>query len=210
MFEKVRVELMKMKSEKVKMPPRKFVRVPERPEWEGKRVKMVHVRDWSQINNDDMWAEMSKVTSQIHQSDVMICQEVTVELTDVSTQAELTPSNALREIGFMSGERGSRGRRVTPKKAPPAPRKASPVVGPPLSSGVFTTRTFRANEEVDQSTAALMREEAAPGQTDVHLTGLVSRSARRKAEGNLRLRRPFHLHQHRPPPARRRERGRTN
>ena len=59
-------ESMKVKSEKVKMPPRKFSRVPERPKWEGKRVTMVHVRDLSQINNDDVWAEMAKVTSQNH------------------------------------------------------------------------------------------------------------------------------------------------
>ena len=98
---KVRVESMKVKSEKVKMPLRKFVRVPERPEWEGKRVKIVRVR------SADVWAEMSKVTSQIHQSDVMIRQEITVELTDVSTQAELTPGNALRDIGFMSKDGGS-------------------------------------------------------------------------------------------------------
>ena len=54
------------KSMKVKMPPRKFSRAPERPKWEGKRVTMVHVRDLSQINNDDVWAEMAKVTSQNH------------------------------------------------------------------------------------------------------------------------------------------------
>ena len=104
---KVRIESMKVKSQKVQMPPRKYVRVPERPEWEGKRVTMVHVRDLSQINDDDMWAKMAKVTSQNHQSDVMIRQEVTVELTDVSTQAELTPGNALRDIGFTSGVGGS-------------------------------------------------------------------------------------------------------
>ena len=125
-------ESMKVKSEKVKMPPRKFSRVPERPEWEGKRVTMVHVRDLSQVNDDDVWAEMVKGTSQNHQSGVMIRQEVTVELTDVSTQAKLTPGNALMDIGFTSGGGGSRGRRVTPKKAPAPLRKASPVVGPKL------------------------------------------------------------------------------
>ena len=87
------------------MPPRKFVRrVPERREWEGKGIQIVRVRDLSQVNDADVWAEMSKVTSQIHQSDVLIRQEVTVELTDVSTQAEQTPGNALRDIGFASGQ----------------------------------------------------------------------------------------------------------
>ena len=68
---------------------------------------MVHVRDLSQINDDDMWTEMARVTSQNHQSDVMIRQEVTVERTDVSTQAELTPGNALADIGFTSRAGGS-------------------------------------------------------------------------------------------------------
>ena len=85
------------------MPPRRFVRrVPERREWEGKGCQMVRVRDLSQVNDADVWAEMSKVTSRIHQSDVLCRQEVTVELTDVTTQAELTPGNALRDIGFTS------------------------------------------------------------------------------------------------------------
>ena len=63
---------------------------------------MVHVRDLSHVNDDDLWAEMVKVTSQNHQSDEMIRQEETVELTNVSTQAELTPGNALEDIGFTS------------------------------------------------------------------------------------------------------------
>ena len=108
------------------MPPkRRFVRKqvldkpdPERRKWEGKGVQIVRVKD------ADVWAEMSKVTSQIHQSDVLIRQEVTVELTDVSTQAELTPGNALRDIGFASGGGDSRGMRVAPKKALPPPGKA--------------------------------------------------------------------------------------
>ena len=164
------------------MPPRKFVRrVPERRKWEGKGVQIVRVRDLSQVNDADVLVEMSKVTSQIHQSDVLIRQEVTVELTNVSTQAELTPGNALRDIRFASGGGGSRGMQVPPIKAPPPLRKAHPVVGRIAISGVFTTRMFHGDEEVDHSAAASMREEAAPGQTDVCLTGLVSGSARRKA-----------------------------
>ena len=76
---------------------------------------------------------------------------------------------------------------VTPKKAPPPLRKAPPVVGPIASSGVFSTRTFVGDEEVGQSAATSMREEAAPGQTDVRLTGLVSGSVRRKAEAEAKL-----------------------
>ena len=76
--------------------------------------------------------------------------------------------------------------RVTPKKAPPPTGKAPPVVGPIASSGVFSTRTFVGDEEVSQSTATTMREEAAPGQTDVQLTGLVSGLARRKAEAEAK------------------------
>ena len=70
---------------------------------------------------------MSKVTSRIHQSDVLCCQEATVELTDISTQAELTPGNALRDIGFTNGGGDSRGMRVAPKKAPTPPGKAPPL-----------------------------------------------------------------------------------
>ena len=179
---------MKSKSKKVKMPPRRFVRksvperpVPERREWEGKGCQMVRVRDLSQVNDANVWAEMSKVTSQIHQSDVLCRQEATVELMDILTQAELTPSNPLRNIGFTNGGGGSRGMQVPPIKAPPPLRKAHPVVGRIAISGVFTTRMFHGDEEVDHSAAASMREEAAPGQTDVCLTGLVSGSARRKA-----------------------------
>ena len=81
---------------KLKMSPRRFVMNHPRPEW----VQMVHVRDLSQVNDNDVWAEMAKVTSMVHHSDVMIHQEATIELTDVSTQAELTTGNALRDIGF--------------------------------------------------------------------------------------------------------------
>ena len=89
------------------MPPRKF---PRGPNGKERGSRWGHVRDLSQINDDDVWAEMSKVTSKNHQSDVMIRQEVTVELTDVSTQAKLTPGNALRDIGFTSREGGSQER----------------------------------------------------------------------------------------------------
>ena len=139
---------------------------------------------------------MSKVTSQIHQSDVLCRQEVTVELTDVTTQAELTPGNALRDIGFTNGGGGSRGMRVAPKKAPNPPGKAPSVVRPLACSGVFSTRTFVGYEEVAQSAAITIRKQAAPGQTDVRLTGLVSRSATRKAETE-RSPRSQRLHRHR-------------
>ena len=74
---------------------------------------------------------------------------------------------------------------MTPKKAPALPREVSPVVGPIASSGIFSTRTFRADEEIDHTTAESMREVAAPGQTDVRLSGLVSGSAKKKATGNV-------------------------
>ena len=91
---------------KVKMPPkRRFVRKPdpERREWEGKGCLILRARDLSLVKDADMWEEMSKVTLQSHRRDMLCRQEVTVELTDVSTQAELTTGNALRDIGFSSG-----------------------------------------------------------------------------------------------------------
>ena len=176
------------------MPPkRRFVRKqvldkpdPERRKWEGKGCIIVRVRDLSLVNDADVWEEMSKVTSQSHQREMLCLQEVTVELTDNSTQADLTPGIALRHIGFSSGGGDSRGMRVAPKKAPTPPGRAPPVVEPVASSGVFTTRMFVGDKEVAQSAAATMREEAAPGQTDVRLTGLVSGSARRKAEAEAK------------------------
>ena len=107
------------------MPPkRRFVRkqVPDKPDnggpdWEGKGCLIVRVRDLSLVKDADVWEEKAKVMSQSHQSYVLFRQAVDVELTDVSTQADLTPGNALRDIGFASGGASSGGQ-GTPLKRP--------------------------------------------------------------------------------------------
>ena len=96
---KIGIVLKCLKKLKVKMPPRqKIVRkLPvEKPEWEGKGCLIVRVRDLSLKEDADVWAEMAKVTLQAHKSDWICRQEVEVELTDVSTQADLIPGNAVR------------------------------------------------------------------------------------------------------------------
>ena len=55
------------------------------------------------------------------------------------------------------------------------------------SSLNFTTRAFRGDDEITPSAAEEMREDAPPGKTDVRLTGLVSGSAKRKAEAEAKL-----------------------
>ena len=79
-----------------------------------------------------------------------------------------------------------RGTRDAPKKAP-TPLGGVPPGSKPIASSIgFTTRTFVGDKEVTTSTTATMREEAPPGKTDVRLTGLVSGSARRKADAEAK------------------------
>ena len=164
---------------KVKMPPkRRFVRkLPDkpdegRPEWEGMGCLIVRVRDLSLKEDADVWEEMAKVTSQSHR------QAIEVELTDVSTQADLIPGNAVGDIGFTSGGGFFRGKRDAPKKAP-NPLGGTPPVNEPIASSLnFTTRIFVGDTEVITSAADTMREEAPPSKMDVRLTSLVSGSAK--------------------------------
>ena len=165
------------------MPPRKFVRrVPERPEWEGKGTLIVRVRDLSLVKDADVWKEMSKVTSQSHHRDVICRQDVTVELTDVSTQAELISGNAIRDIGFSTGGGGSRGRRVAPKKAPALPGRAPRVPRPVASSSAFTNRTWKGDKEVTKSAATTMREKADPGKAEAKLKAEAKANLKAEAE----------------------------
>ena len=80
------------KSYAKKPPTRKIVRrsAGERPEWEGRRCPLVRMRDLSLKEDGDVWAEMSKVTFEVHDRvDNVICRrEAEVELTDVSAQVD--------------------------------------------------------------------------------------------------------------------------
>ena len=99
-------------------------------EWEGKDCLIVRVRDLSLKEDADVWEEMAKVASQVHQSDWLCRQAVEVELTDVSTQADLIPGNAVRDIGFAS--RGvSSGGRVMPLERPQILRGRFPLGSSP-------------------------------------------------------------------------------
>ena len=109
-----------------KPPQRRIVRRdPEKPDWEGKGCLIISMRDLSLKEDADVWAEMAKVTFQVHNpvDNVILRQEGAVELTDVSTQAELIPS--VGDIGFSTGGSFRRRRRESPEMAP------SPLVEAP-------------------------------------------------------------------------------
>ena len=181
----------RMPKSNAKPPPRRRVvrRHPEeRPEWEGKGCLIVSMRDLSLKEDADVWAEMAKVTFQVHnQVDNVICrQEVEVELMDVSTQADLIPGSSVSDIGFSTGGGFYWGRRESPEKAPSPLVEAPPVKKPVASSLGFSTRTFRGDLEISSSAAEAMEEEAPEGKTDCRITGLISGSARRKAEADAK------------------------
>ena len=126
---------LKMPKSNAKMPPRRKIvrkRPDEGPEWEGKGGLIVRMRDLSLKEDGDMWAEMSKVTFEVHECvDNVICrQEVEVELTDVSTQADLIPGNSVRDIGFSTGGGFFQGRRESPEAAPSPLGEVPPLRSP--------------------------------------------------------------------------------
>ena len=130
------VKSLKMPKSNAKIPPRQRIvrkRPDERPEWEGKGGLIVRMRDLSLKEDKDVWDEMAKVTFERHDRvDNVICrQEVEVELTDVSTQADLIPGNAVRDIGFASGGGLSSGGQGMPLERPQVLRGRFPLWSSP-------------------------------------------------------------------------------
>ena len=70
----------------------------------------MRMRDLSLKEDGDAWADMAKVTFEVHDRvDNVICrQEAEVELTDVSAQVDLIPGN-IGGIGFSTGGACPRG-----------------------------------------------------------------------------------------------------
>ena len=180
-----REKLLKSKMPKsyAKMPPRPKIvrkRPDEKPEWEGKGGLIVRMRDLSLKEDADVWAEMLKVTFEVHERvDNVICrQEVEVELTDVSTQADLIPGNSVRDIGFSTGGGLFQGRRESPETASNPLGEVPPVAKPVASSRNFSARTFKGDDEIFPTAAEAMEGEAPEGKTDYRIKGLISGSAK--------------------------------
>ena len=119
-----------------------------------------------------MWAEMAKVTFQVHNrvDNVIFRRGIKVELTDVSTQADLIPGNSVKDIGFSTGGGFYRGRRE-PKKVPTPLVKAPPLAKPVASFSDFSVRTFKGDLAISSSAAEAMEEEAPEGKTDNRIKG---------------------------------------
>ena len=179
-----------MPKSNAKVPPRRIIRKrpDEKPECEGKGGIIVRMRDLSLKEDKDVLDEMAKVTFEHHDRvDNIICrQEVLVELTDVSTQADLIPGNSVKDIRFSTGGGLYRGRREPPEMAPSPPVQVPPVANPIASSRNFSTLTFRGDNEISPSAAEAIEGEAPEGKTNYRIKGLVSGSARRKAEAEAK------------------------